>query len=131
MPGTDYAVDLSQGTTPLGAGFLLAPCYVLTAHHCLNDMAPGDDRRHNIAHWTEATGHPGEALRLFRELLHDRTAALGPDHPHTLLNRYRVTRLMRPSVGGDGLTRLLPVFLRVFGEEHPWTRRLRHEIEAP
>ncbi|MEV1080053.1 serine protease [Streptomyces sp. NPDC050211] len=44
MPGTDYAVDLSQGATPLGAGFLLAPCYVLTAHHCLTDMAPGDDR---------------------------------------------------------------------------------------
>ncbi|MEV1080052.1 tetratricopeptide repeat protein [Streptomyces sp. NPDC050211] len=87
--------------------------------------------RHNIAHWTEATGHPGEALRLFTELLHDRTAALGPDHPHTLLNRYHVARLERPSVGGEELTRLLPVFLRVFGEEHPWTRRLRHEIDAP
>ncbi|WP_030599117.1 S1 family peptidase [Streptomyces fulvoviolaceus] len=39
----DYAVDLRQGGTALGAGFLIAPCYVLTAEHCLRAMTAGDD----------------------------------------------------------------------------------------
>ncbi|WP_217205446.1 trypsin-like peptidase domain-containing protein [Streptomyces sp. AC550_RSS872] len=35
MTGGDYWVRISEGGRPLGAGFLLAPVYVLTAMHCL------------------------------------------------------------------------------------------------
>jgi hypothetical protein len=43
VPGRDYAVDLWQGPTALGAGFLIAPCYLLTADHCLRALATDDD----------------------------------------------------------------------------------------
>jgi hypothetical protein len=91
--------------------------------------------RHNLAYWTGVDGDPGEALRLFAPLLHDRARALGEEHPHTLLNAFHVARLNRdshnhedPRTGSPELARLLPVFVRVFSEDHPWTRRLRTEL---
>ncbi|GGY03876.1 serine protease family protein [Streptomyces hiroshimensis] len=39
MPGSGYAVDLYQADRPLGAGFLLTRCFVLTADHCLRYLA--------------------------------------------------------------------------------------------
>lgn len=44
MPGKDYAVELHQGNTALGAGFLLTRCFVVTADHCLSSLSPHDDR---------------------------------------------------------------------------------------
>jgi len=43
MSGTSYWVSISRNGTRLGAGFMLAGCYVLTAHHCLGDAAPGTE----------------------------------------------------------------------------------------
>ncbi|MDN3025577.1 hypothetical protein [Streptomyces sp. S.PB5] len=90
--------------------------------------------RHNIAHWTEAEGDPHTAHRLFTALLHDRTTALGREHPHTLLNAFHVARLTRDhtdtAAGATGLVQLSPHFARVFGDDHPWTRRLRRELGA-
>lgn len=44
MPGRGYAVDLQQGGTALGAGFLLTRCFVVTANHCLRYLSPTDER---------------------------------------------------------------------------------------
>uniref|UniRef100_UPI002AD250D6 tetratricopeptide repeat protein n=1 Tax=Frankia sp. Cr1 TaxID=3073931 RepID=UPI002AD250D6 len=46
--------------------------------------------RGNIADWTGETGDPGEALRLFRELLPDQERVLGPGHPDTLTTRNNI-----------------------------------------
>ncbi|MDQ0597334.1 hypothetical protein QF037_001679 [Streptomyces canus] len=90
--------------------------------------------RHNIAGWTEAEGEPRESLGLFTTLLEDRTAALGHEHPHTLLNAFHVGRLTRhhrnASAGDTRLVELLPLFTRVLGGDHPWTRRLHRELRA-
>ncbi|QLE71168.1 trypsin-like peptidase domain-containing protein [Streptomyces rectiverticillatus] len=43
MPGSGYAVDLYQADRPLGAGFLLTRCFVLTADHCLRYLAVGEE----------------------------------------------------------------------------------------
>lgn len=40
MSEAGYWVNVSQGGSRLGAGFLLTGCYVLTAHHCLGDAFP-------------------------------------------------------------------------------------------
>jgi hypothetical protein len=39
----DYWVDIWQGGTRLGAGFMLMTCYALTALHCLDGLDPGND----------------------------------------------------------------------------------------
>lgn len=41
MNGAGYWVNISQQGRRLGAGFLVTSCYVLTAHHCLANTAPG------------------------------------------------------------------------------------------
>ncbi|MFC5148636.1 trypsin-like peptidase domain-containing protein [Streptomyces aureoversilis] len=47
MPGSGYAVDLYQADRPLGAGFLLTRCFVLTADHCLRYLS-GDEERVSV-----------------------------------------------------------------------------------
>ncbi len=41
--GREYWVEISQGEKRLGAGFLLTPCYVVTASHCLRNVTTANE----------------------------------------------------------------------------------------
>ena len=53
MDGSEYWVEISQHGIRLGAGFLLAKRFVLTALHCLHSCASGNDK----VELSFATGH--------------------------------------------------------------------------
>ncbi|WP_058047760.1 trypsin-like peptidase domain-containing protein [Streptomyces roseifaciens] len=65
MPGSGYAVDLYQADRPLGAGFLLTRCFVLTADHCLRYLA--GDEEHVSVHLGDGTAVGGRVCRRIEE----------------------------------------------------------------
>ena len=88
--------------------------------------------RGNIAAWTGQSGHPGDALRLFLELLPDQKRVLGPDHTSTLNTRSSIAtwtgRSGHPAEGLRLFRELLPDAERVLGSDHPGTLNSRHNI---
>jgi hypothetical protein len=88
--------------------------------------------RHDVAYWTQATGNPGEALRLLREVLTDEERVLGPDHRGTLATRNNVGHLTGETGHIDEALRLLREVLadkaRVLGADDPSTLGTRHQV---
>jgi Tetratricopeptide repeat len=67
------------------------------------EASDGDDpgelaRRHDHARQVGRAGDRAEAVRLFRDVIADRTRVLGPDHPDTLTSRHQLAR----NVGESG-----------------------------
>jgi hypothetical protein len=99
----------------------------------------------DIAFWTGESGHPAEALRLFRELLPDQARVLGPSHRDTLTTRSSIAHWTgesgHPAEALRLLQKVLPDLERVIGPSHRdtlttriniarWTSLCGHPAEA-
>jgi tetratricopeptide (TPR) repeat protein len=90
--------------------------------------------RSNIATWTGESGHPADALQLFKELLPDQERVLGRDHLGTLSTRNNIAfwtgRGEHPADALQLFKELLPDQERVLGRDHRDTLTTRNNIAA-
>ena len=88
--------------------------------------------RHRHAHDVGEAGDWAEAVRLFRDLVADRTRLLGPDHPDTLTSRHDLA--LSAGRGGDPADAvrlyrdLVADRTRLLGPDHPDTLASRHQL---
>ncbi|MEO1979319.1 MAG: tetratricopeptide repeat protein, partial [Fuerstiella sp.] len=103
-----------------------------TADDGVSTSLAGERRRHGWSPQASQTGDPGEALRLFRELLHDQQQVIGHDHPDTLDTRNNIASLtLETGEPQDALRlycELLLDYERVLDSDHPDMLNTRDNI---